>query len=153
MFPTATHQEQFYQIKVFDLHNNDRIVKWKEFRQQLEHSQDPYNDVAKFWGRAPFVNDYLNPFDETSWPNPWQLVMYSRLDTLAISLGMLYTFKLTERFKNSDIKIYMTSIPDRCFPVVVNNNYVLNWSYNEVETCDILKDKNTVLIYSKLDQV
>jgi len=149
----ATPQEPSFRSKLFDLYGNDRLVEWKEFRDYLETSQRPYNDVVRCWSTAPFVNDYLNPFDSASWPDPWKLVLDSKLDSLAISLGMLYTLTLTERFKNFNFEIYMSSVPDRRFPVVVNNNFVLNWTYNEVETVDILKNKNTVLIYSKMDRV
>lgn len=95
---------------MFDLFGNERLIEWKNFRTKLEHSQTPFEDVLEFWSRAPFVNPYLDPSDAKSWPDPWHLILDGKFDDLAISLGIVYTLKLTQRFMVEDFEIHM-SIP------------------------------------------
>jgi hypothetical protein len=122
---------------VFDLYGNDRLTKWKEIRDSIETSEDPFNDVISVWSRAPFVNAYLNHHDKGSWPDPWHLILDGKLDDLAICLGMLYTLKLTQRFIRSTFEIHM-SMPheqsDKIFYLVVDNSWVLSHQTKEVKT-------------------
>jgi len=115
---------------VFDLYGNDRLTEWKRIRNQIEDCEDPYSVVADLWSRAPFVNPYLDPKNPSDWPDPWHLVLDNKYDDLAIALGMLYTFKLTERFMGIVCEIHM-SIPQAGdtprFFLVVDNKYVLNY--------------------------
>ena len=80
---------------VFDSYGTDRLTKWKQFRDSLETSATPLEDVAELWSHAPFVSPYLDPQNPAEWPDPWHLILDLRLDDLAIALGMLYTIKLT----------------------------------------------------------
>jgi hypothetical protein len=137
---------------VFDKHGTERLAEWKNFREYLENSPDPLKDVIDFWSRAPFVSPYLDPFDSSSWPDPWRLVLDLRLDQLAISLGILYTLKLTRRFINQPIEIHMSMLPEKeqiMFPVIIAGKHVLNWEYQTVVDLDTIKGFQTTLIYEK----
>jgi hypothetical protein len=141
MFPT-----------VFNLHGVDRIAEWKKFREKLEDSLTPLEDVASLWSHAPFVNPYLDPHRPESWPDPWRLLIDLKLDDLAISLGMLYTLKLTQRFMGTPIEIHMSMLPgekEYKYPVIVDNCYVLNWEYNTVSPISSIQNVKTTLIFSK----
>lgn len=109
LFPT-----QF--LTVFDLFGNDRLSEWKNFRNSLETSQTPFEDVIAFWSKAPFVNPYLDSNDYKSWPDPWHLIIDGRFDDLAIALGIAYTLKLTERFMDDDFEIHMSIISEKKEP-------------------------------------
>ena len=93
---------------MFNLHGTERVLAWKSFRNQLETLANPFQSVVEFWSRAPLVNLYLDPNTPESWPDPWHLIIDDRFDDLAIVLGMLYTIKLTDRFSNIDLEIYMS---------------------------------------------
>jgi hypothetical protein len=117
---------------VFNLIGIERLSEWKRFRDTLEVSEDPFNQCAEFWARAPFVNRYLDYQSPACWPDPWRLVLDSKYDNLAIALGMLYTLQLTTRFTTADFQIYMTSNReknDEEFYLLVNNTHVLNLDY------------------------
>lgn len=138
---------------MFDLYGNQKLVEWKRFRDSLEQSQQPFDDLAEFWSHAPFVGSYLNPFNPKKWPDPWHLILDGKFDDLAITLGMLYTVKLTERFRDSKCDIHYFSHPEKKFPLVINDLYVLNWNYGFLTMAeDVELDKSTV-IWSKHDQV
>lgn len=134
---------------MFDTHGVDRLTEWKRFRDRLETSPNPLEDLAEFWSRAPFVNSYLDENNPTKWPDPWHLVLDERLDDLAIALGMLYTLKLTQRFMDSDCEIHMSMLPDKtnCYFLLVDNKYALNYRYKEVVDASELKDIKTNKLY------
>lgn len=137
---------------VFDSHGTDKLTKWKEFRNSLETSATPLEDVAELWSHAPFVSPYLDPQNPIEWPDPWHLVLDSDLDELAIVLGMLYTIKLTSRFIDTPCEIHMSMLLNKKEPtylLIVDNKHVLNLEYNTVADVEELKRFNTSMIWSK----
>lgn len=128
---------------MFNLYGNERLIEWKKFRNSLESCSDPLTRVAELWATAPFVNPYLDSKNPNEWPDPWHLVLDSKLDELAISLGMLYTIKLTQRFIKTKCEIHMLVIPGKNqaeFVLVVDDVYVLNHACRTV--CNIEKIKH-----------
>lgn len=136
---------------MFDLYGSQRLTAWKEFRDTLEQSEQPLQEVVNLWNRAPFVSNYLNPDQPENWPNPWDLVLNSDLDSLAISLGMLYTIKLTQRFTDSKCEIHTIASEDektQSYFLVVDEQHVLNFNYGQVEGLDAVKSFKTSMIWS-----
>lgn len=136
---------------MFNLYNNDRLTAWKDFRTTLETSSTPLEDVANLWSRAPFVSPYLNPNDPTSWPDPWHLVLDSRLDNLAIVLGMLYTIKLTQRFANTTLEVKLvknSQTKELIYVLVVDKQNVLNLEYNRVVGVKNLENLESNLLWT-----
>jgi len=137
---------------VFNLHDNDRLTAWKQFRDNLETSNTPFEDVASFWSSAPFVSPYLNPQNPTEWPDPWTLIVDGRFDELAIVVGMLYTIKLTQRFMNSQFEIHTSTRPEEkesIYMLVIDNKYVINYEYRTVSGINVLEKIQTRLVWSK----
>lgn len=124
---------------MFDLYGNDRLTKWKEIRDRVENSQTPFHDVLAVWSQAPFVNQYLDHSQPSTWPDPWHLILDGKLDDLAICLGMLYTLKLTQRFMNNSFEIHM-SMPrdqkDKIYYLIVDGIWALSHQTKEVITVD-----------------
>jgi hypothetical protein len=134
---------------VFDLHGNERLAAWRQFRDSLEDHNNPLESVAEFWSHAPFVNLYLDPNDPKSWPDPWHIVLDLKLDDLAICLGMLYTLKLNVRFMDCECEIHMSMLSknrDPRFFLVVDNS-VLNYEPRKVHPVSILKNHPTTIIW------
>ncbi len=143
-------------LTVFNQHGTQRLTAWKEFRESLETSQTPFKDLAEFWAHAPFVSHYLDPNNPSEWPDPWHLVLDSRLDELAISLGMLYTLKLTRRFMDASCEIHTSMSPEDLEPryfLIVDNKYVLNFEYREVLDYQEISKVKTRLLWSKADSL
>ena len=139
---------------MFDRHGTQRLTAWKEFRDSLETSDTPLEDVAMLWSQAPFVSPYLNPGNPSEWPDPWHLVLDLRLDDLAIALGMLYTIKLTQRFMGSVCEIHTSMFHNDKHPrycLIVDNKSVLNLEYRCVVGIESLQNVETRLIWSKND--
>ncbi len=139
---------------MFDLHKDDRIRAWKDFRQQLEISATPFDDVAEFWSHCPFVNRYLDPCNPKSWPDPWQLIIDGKFDNLAIALGMLYTIKLTQRFIRSECEIHMSMSSNERDPsyfLLVDKSFVLNLDYGKCSPLSALDSETSTIIWSGTD--
>lgn len=135
---------------MFDLYGNDRLIKWKEFRTDLENSQSPLDDLAKLWAQAPFVNSYIDPNNVEEWPDPWHLILDNRYDDLAIVLGMLYTLKLTQRFMDAPCEIHMSMSEtdrDQKYFLLVDNRHILNLRYREVTDVDTIKNLQTSTLW------
>lgn len=135
---------------MFDCYNTDRLIAWKDFRDTLETSDTPFEDVASFWSRAPFVSPYLNPTNPNSWPDPWHLVLDSKLDELAIILGMLYTIKLTNRFRDTNCEIHSTILLKEKLPLyllIIDNQQILNLEYRSVVAVNSRPELQTSLLW------
>jgi hypothetical protein len=137
---------------VFNLYDNDRLIKWKQFRDSIETSQTPLEDVVHLWSRAPFVSPYLNPLTPDLWPDPWHLVLDSKLDELAITLGMLYTLKLTQRFIESRFEIHMSTSKENKYNqyFLVVDEHVLNLEYGCVLPATRVESLETSIIWTNV---
>ena len=131
---------------MFNLYGNERLTEWKRFRDSLESCNDPLTRVAELWATAPFVNPYIDPNNPNEWHDPWHLVLDSKLDELAISLGMLYTIKLTQRFMDSDCEIHKSMLPNNLEPsfyLVVDQQHVMNYEPRIVHSIEVLDNVQT----------
>jgi hypothetical protein len=131
---------------MFNLYGNERLIEWKKFRDSLESCSDPLTRVAELWATAPFVNPYIDPNNPNEWPDPWHLVLDSKLDELAISLGMLYTVKLTQRFIDSNCEIHKSMLPNNLEPsfyLVVDQQHVMNYEPRIVHSISVLDKVQT----------
>ena len=136
---------------MFDLSTQERLSNWRQFRDDLENSQFPLEEVADFWSKAPFVSSYLDYSCPKTWPDPWHLVIDGKFDELAICLGMLYTIKLTQRFSHTDCEIHMSITQtknERSFFLVVDNSKVLNLDHRSALDIEELKRYKTDKIWS-----
>jgi len=133
---------------VFNLYGNERLTQWKSIRDSLEAENKPLDTVASVWAQAPFVSPYLNPKVPDSWPDPWHLILDGKMDDLAITLGMLYTIKLTQRFTTTPCEIHM-SMPvgkkDLEFYLVVDNQFVLNYEHGKVVDIDAVNRDSEII--------
>jgi hypothetical protein len=136
---------------VFNSSSNERLAEWKRFRDTLETSNNPLEEVAELWSHAPFVSDFLDPQDSNSWPDPWHLILDGRFDDLAIVLGIMYTLQLTQRFMTSHFEIHMSIVSQNKSPnywLVVDGKYVLNYHYKEVVTVGNVAVLPATIIYT-----
>ena len=77
-----------------------KFSSWYKLRQDLETVEDPYALVTNYFQRLPKMKWYTDPYDQTNWPTPWELIEENEYCEFNLILGMCYTLQLTERFKN-----------------------------------------------------
>jgi hypothetical protein len=122
---------------MFDLPADERLSSWVQLRQNLEISNTPFEDVVEFWANAPFVpyNRNVDPFNQRSWPTPWDIIVENKYDDFTRALMMANTLKLSTRFKNDSItiKTMVDSSQNKSYNIVIiNEEKILNYIDNEV---------------------
>ena len=92
---------------MFEKKYEDRLVIWSKFRETLEESEEPFRLCRELYNKAPLVSIYTDPWDITTWPDPWQLLDENRYCEFNIVLGMCYSLQLTERFSGEKFEIHI----------------------------------------------
>jgi hypothetical protein len=92
---------------MFEKTYEQRLALWHNFRDSLESSETPIQDTLKFYSTAPRVSIHTDPYDNSIWPNPWELIKENQYCDFCLLLGVCYTLQLTERFKGSIFEIHI----------------------------------------------
>ena len=133
--------------EVWQLPPKKRIQRWRELRKRIcEYSDllEQLQVVLEFWRTTPIGTSMIDPFDESTWSTPWELLHQNDYDENVISLGMAYTLHysniscrllLVQNVEKSNIKLI----------VLVDNKYILNYNYNNIDTTDIIEKELEVL--------
>lgn len=116
---------------MFALKFEDRLKAWKSFRETLELSPDPFQDVIDFYNKAPRTSIHADPYDRSTWPDPWELLKENLYCDFCCVLGMCYSLQLTERFSATDCEIHIGIDREESRTVYLLHieNKVLGWYY------------------------
>lgn len=122
-------------LNIFKESIDDRLSYWVKHRTSLEDSQDPLIDVWHFWKDAPFVpyNNLIDPFNQFSWPSPWEIIVHNKYDDFTKALMIGWTLKLTKRFQNSDIVVKTLVDNDKNSMynvVIIDDKWAINYNDN-----------------------
>lgn len=93
---------------MFALPYEQRLSVWRDLRQQLENSDDSIQDAIDFWNRAPEVSFQADPYDQSTWPDPWQMIEENIFCPFVKILAICYTLQLTDKFSQAEIEIHIT---------------------------------------------
>lgn len=126
---------------MFRTETDERFHLWFEFRNTLEASVDPLQDLIDFWDHAPRIphNHLIDPYFDRDWPTPWEIIERNKYDDFTIVLMMGWSLLMTKRFEKSQIEI--RSIVDdkskRMYNVLcVDNKWALNFQDHLVVPID-----------------
>jgi hypothetical protein len=78
----------------------DRLATWRGFRDQLIFDNDPVQSTIDFWNSIPKSVRNIDPYDSTTWPDPWQMIEENVYCEYTTTLAIGYTLMLTEKFKD-----------------------------------------------------
>jgi len=92
---------------MFDKKYEQRLSCWSNFREKLESSDAPIQDTIEFYNNAPTVSIHTDPWDNKTWPTPWELVKENQYCDFCRVLGLCYSLQLTERFSRSKFEIHI----------------------------------------------
>ena len=135
---------------MFDLKYEDRLHAWSHLRQSLEISTDPFQEVIDLYKSAPYVSIHTDPWDETRWPTPWELVFENQYDDFCTVLGQCYSLQLTDRFKGSSFEIHIgvdSKSSRTCYLLIINNSTVLGWNESHADIQVLPKTFKSQKIY------
>lgn len=116
---------------MFDLKYEDRLLTWSNLRQELETSNDPFQRLIDFYSKAPRVSIATDPWDDTLWPDPWELIYENQYDEFCTVLGQCYSLQLTDRFKDCSFEIHIGIDNENSsthYLLVIDKSTVLGWN-------------------------
>ena len=87
----------------------ERLATWSEFRSSLEDSKTPFLDVVEFYASAPKTRYAVDPWGQSTWPDPWQLLEENLYCEFSVVLGMCFSLQLTDKFSGSNFEIHIST--------------------------------------------
>jgi hypothetical protein len=123
---------------MFRLNLNDRLDRWKSFRQSLNDFSMPeaIELTNQLWAACSFIPYYLDPQTPNQWPDPWTLLVENYYCDLAKVLGIVYTLHLCDHGKSlePEIRIYTHTNTRHTFHIayLCGGKYVLNLVEGEI---------------------
>ena len=110
-----------------------RLESWNLLRDQTQNlSIDlALNKINSWWFQAPWRPYYLHWDDQSTWPDPWQLLSDDVYCDLARALGILYTISMLDRADMASASMVLTEAGDNLV-LVAKEKYILNWSPDSV---------------------
>lgn len=120
---------------MFEKTYEDRLLAWFKFRQSLETLDDPIQSVIDKYNTVSTVSIHTDPWDENTWPDPWQLIQENQYCDFALVLGMCYSLQLTDRFNGSVFEIHITTDYNKSadYYILMVDKYVIGY-YNSTYT-------------------
>ena len=85
-----------------------KLKHWKAIRSRLEVSSNPFKDVINYYNTKKRCKLSTNPWDQTSWPTPWELLDVNKYCDFTLTLASCYTLQLTDRFKDFNFEIHIS---------------------------------------------
>lgn len=118
---------------------DNRLKSWVDFRQLLETDKDPLQKVIDFWNKAPIGPRTCDPFEKSTWPDPWELLSSNDYCDFSKILAIYYTLVLTERFNDSYFEIQITKDVDahKLLYLLIVDDHVIGYLYD----CPVLQEE------------
>ena len=120
----------------------ERLSLWREFRKTLDTMDlhDALIATNAWWSFAPISSNVFNAYKPDDWPTPWELIWSGEYDEDNIALGMAYTLQLGSIAECELAMVQERKENTAKLVVLVNQEYVLNYKFNQIEKIDVLND-------------
>lgn len=107
----------------------DRLSCWKKLRNAVENSHAPCDLAIEFWENIPLSRRNLDPYDQDTWPDPWEMIEENEYCDFTKLLAVAYTLVFTERFKNSTpiFKIALDKVNHRLYYILCVDNFIVGY--------------------------
>ena len=112
----------------------DRLETWTECRRELETHPTPLDKVVEVWNQAPISFRSCDPYDRSSWPDPWELVAENNYCDFTKILAIYYTLSLTDRFQDKyfEIAVCMDRKQQQLSYLLFVEDAVIGYYYDKV---------------------
>ena len=117
-----------------------RVKAWSKFRQELESNPEPIQTTIDFWNKAPISALSCDPFDQSTWLDPWSLIEDNHYCEFSKILAIYYTLALTDKFRDSyfEIQIVNDREAHELRYLLFVDDFVIGYFYNRAITQDEL---------------
>lgn len=99
---------------MFNLPFEKRLVLWRDLREQLENDSEPVQKVIDFWNTVPNVSFQADPWDQSTWPDPWEMIRENNYCSFVKILAICYTLQLTDKFSQHHFEINIVQDKENC---------------------------------------
>lgn len=128
--------------EVWQLPPKQRIQRWRELRKricELSDISEQLKIVLDFWNTTPLGVRRVDPYNESTWSTPWEMLHQNDYDENVVSLGIAYTL----HYSNIACRLLLVQNVEKSIiklVVLVDNKHVLNYNYNIIDTTSIMKE-------------
>ena len=127
---------------MYELKFEDKVKVWKDLRDELESSAQPFELLSKFVKDLPRSSRKTNAWDPNSVAEPWHLIENSSFTEYEIELLYAYTLQLTDRFSKAKVEIHISKDINKdvnMYLVYLDGSIVLGYN-NEVFTSNLIPE-------------
>jgi len=105
----------------------DRLAIWKRLRDDLTAQPNPIQSVIDFWNNLPQSPRNIDPYDESTWPSPWEIIEENVYCEYTKILGIGYTLMLSEKFKNwhYEVQVGVDRTQSKLYYMLIADNQVI----------------------------
>jgi hypothetical protein len=107
----------------------ERLSAWKTFRDQLDSEDNPIQLAIDFWNSVPRKTRNIDPYDPTTWPDPWQMIEENSYCDYTAILAVAYTLMLTEKCQDwhYEIRVGLDRSQSKLYYMLLANDYVIGF--------------------------
>jgi hypothetical protein len=126
-----------------------RLSIWRAFRETLETSNDPIQDTINFYNKAPLCNLAADPYTQSTWPDPWELLEENNYCNFIKTLAICYTLQLTDCLSQSNFEIHITRDNENSatYYLLYVDDFVVGFAGESY----VHKDKLPKTVYSEIE--
>ena len=131
-----------------------RLESWNSLRDSCQTLplEQALEAINTWWFNVPWKPYYLHWDDQSTWPDPWQLLSDNHYCDLARGLGILYTITLLDRADLTSAELVLTEDGDNLV-LVEKLKYILNWDkdtiVNTIQAVNIKKQYTQLEVKQK----
>lgn len=92
----------------------NRLSEWKKLRVLLSASAAPIIEAIEFWNSIPTAKRSIDPYDQSTWPDPWEMIEENTYCEFTKLLAVAYTLMFVPQFENCQL-IFKIAV-DKSYP-------------------------------------
>jgi hypothetical protein len=118
---------------MFEKKFEERLRAWHDFRESLSDSQQPIQSAIDFWNLVPTARRNIDPYDQTTWPDPWQMIEENSYCEFTKTLAVAYTLKLTSQYRDWQpvFKVGVDKSESRLYYMCILDDIVLGYDQDK----------------------
>lgn len=132
---------------------SQRILYWRDFRISIKDlpEVDQLQKIAEFWSKAPLITYSIDWDRPDTWPSAWELIHEGNFDNSAIGYLMEQTLIMLDWSPDRLLLTYIRdkNNQDQMMILIVDDKYVLNYSWGEVFNIDAIRNNCVSMIKYK----
>lgn len=104
-----------------------RLSAWHQFRTLIECESNPVAQSVHFWNKLPLASRNIDPYDQNTWPDPWEMIEENLYCEFTKLLAMAYTLQFTNKFAESNLifKIGVDNASSRLYYMLLVDDQVI----------------------------